>query len=634
MFDRDTIREVRQRTDLVQLIDEFVPLRRKGARHFGRCPFHQEKTASFSVSNDVGLAFCFGCKWGGDALRFFMDSQGVSFPEAVRALARRAGVEIPEDRTPEEIAEDRRQHDLAGRLLRVCEVAAAFFERQLHEAEWSELARGALDERGVTAETAATFRLGYAPASWDALAAHLRTHQLSPHDATLAGLLVDGRHGPRDRFRHRLMFPILDAGGRVVAFSGRILPVTAGMEGLDEGLVPEDAGKYVNSPETPLYKKGELLYGLTAARMSIRQRERALLVEGNFDVVQMHQHGFTETVAPLGTSFTDAQAKLLRRHTDRVTFLFDGDGAGRRAARAAHAVAERGGYVARVGVLPPDADPDSYLRAHGAPALTATLGRAVGIVEWILTDALAHMGDTVPERVAGLREIVPLLATVLDPIERAEYVRLAARALYLDEPRVREALRQYEREAAREAREAPLPGAQTIDRRPGLTALGAEGDTSDQAERRAMATGAEALLYAPALLATDEAAQFVALLPVGPLAEVLRLAREGWREEGRIDGAQLLEACPEARLRQWVAARLQPLDDEATAALCPGALADARARLARCHAARESHRARQESAREGARGNALGEVRVLEDARKKRERERASGTPSATATRR
>ena len=151
---------------------------------------------------------------------------------------------------------------------------------------------------------------------------------------------------------------ILDAGGRVVAFSGRILPVAAGMEGLDEDLVPEDAGKYVNSPETPLYKKGELLYGLTAARMSIRQRERALLVEGNFDVVQMHQHGFTETVAPLGTSFTDAQAKLLRRHTDRVTFLFDGDGAGRRAARAAHAVAERGGYVARVGVLPPDADPD------------------------------------------------------------------------------------------------------------------------------------------------------------------------------------------------------------------------------------------------------------------------------------
>lgn len=633
MFDRDTIREIRQRTDLVQLIDEFVPLRRKGARHFGRCPFHQEKTASFSVSNDVNLAFCFGCKWGGDALKFFMDSQGVSFPEAVRALARRAGVEIPEDRTPEEIAEDRRQHDLTGRLLRVCEVAASFFERQLHEAEWSELARAALDERGIAPETVERFRLGYAPASWDALAAHLRDHQLSPHDATLAGLLVDGR---RDRFRHRLMFPILDAGGRVVAFSGRILPTSAGMEGLDEGLVPEDAGKYVNSPETPLYRKGELLYGLTAARQSIRQRERALLVEGNFDVVQMHQRGFTETVAPLGTSFTDAQAKLLRRHTDRVTFLFDGDGAGRRAARAAHAVAERGGYVARVGVLPPDADPDSYLRAHGATALTATLGRAVGIVEWLLTDTLGHIGDTVPERVAGLREIVPLLATVLDPIERAEYVRLAARALYLDEPRVREALRQYEREAAREAREAPLPGAQTIDRRPGLTALGAEGDTSDQAERRAMATGAEALLYAPALLATDEAAQFVALLPVGPLAEVLRLAREGWVEDGRLDGAQLLEACPEARLRTWVAARLQPLDDEATVALCPGALSDARARLARCHEARESHRARQESAREGARGNALGEVRVLEDARRKRERERGAGTgtPSATATRR
>jgi DNA primase len=342
MFDRATIREVRQRTDLVDLVNEFVPLKRKGGRHFGRCPFHQEKTASFSVSGDVGLYFCFGCKATGDALRFFQETQGVNFPEAVRALARRAGVEVPEDRTPEEIAEDRRQRDLTGRLLAVCEVAAKFFERQLAEGEWSELARAALDERGIAPETVERFRLGYAPASWDALAAHLRAHQLSPHDATLAGLLVDGR---RDRFRHRLMFPILDAGGRVVAFSGRILPTSAGMEGLDEGLVPEDAGKYVNSPETPLYRKGELLYGLTAARQSIRQRERALLVEGNFDVVQMHQHGFTETVAPLGTSFTDAQAKLLRRHTDRVTFLFDGDGAGRRAARAAHGVAERGGVL-------------------------------------------------------------------------------------------------------------------------------------------------------------------------------------------------------------------------------------------------------------------------------------------------
>lgn len=303
-MDRGLIQTVRDRVDLVELVGQYVPLRRVGSRFVARCPFHQERTASFSVSAEQGVYHCFGCKASGDAFRFYAEMEGLTFPEALRALAERAGVEVPETRDPERIAEDRRQRNVSERLYAACEAAAVYFERCLADeaVPFSALARLSLVDRGISEETARAFRLGYAPARWDGLAEHLRAQRMSPADAELAGLLMPGRGGGSyDRFRHRLMFPVLDKSGRVVAFSGRILPSS---EEIAEGIVPEDAGKYINSPETPLYRKGELLFGLANARMSIRQKQEALLVEGNFDVVQMH-HGFTKTVAPLGTSFTE-----------------------------------------------------------------------------------------------------------------------------------------------------------------------------------------------------------------------------------------------------------------------------------------------------------------------------------------
>jgi DNA primase len=280
--------QVRARIDLAELVTHYVPLRRAGTSLLARCPFHDEKSASFHVSRDKGVFYCFGCKASGDVFDFYQRIEGVSFPEAIRALAERAGIEVTEEaRDPQKIAEERRAKELTERLFFACECACEFFEKSLLEAERSELAREAIAARGVSTECAQSFRLGYAPGEWSALAENLRARGVSPQDAELAGLLLPRTHGGGmyDRFRHRLMFPVFDRQSRVVAFSGRVLPVT---EDMAEGIVPENAGKYINSPETPIYRKSDLLYGLQVARGAMVKSADAILVEGNFDVVTMH----------------------------------------------------------------------------------------------------------------------------------------------------------------------------------------------------------------------------------------------------------------------------------------------------------------------------------------------------------
>lgn len=309
------------------------------------------------------------------------------------------------------------------RLYVVLEAAARFYRDALETAPFSELARGALEERGITAETAERFRLGYAPAQWDALAQHLRAKRFSPADGELAGLLLPGRRGYYDRFRHRLMFPVLDQAGRVVAFSGRILPV---IEAIPEGIVPTGAGKYVNSPETLVYRKGEHLYGLTNALTAMRHNAEAILVEGNFDVVQMHQHGFVETVALLGTSFTEAQAKLLRRFVETVVLAFDGDVVGREAIERAGAVARETGLRVLVQSLPDGLDPDTALRRGAWP-----LGPSVHWVEWLIRREGERCRPWVPYRVRALRRVAPWIAREA-PSARVHLTRAACEALDLE----------------------------------------------------------------------------------------------------------------------------------------------------------------------------------------------------------
>lgn len=678
MFERSVIQDVRRKTDIVALVGEYAPLKKMGTRWVCRCPFHEEKTPSFSVSPEVGLYFCFGCKASGDAIRFLEHLEGLTFPEALRRLAERAGVDLPETRDPAVIAEDRRRRSERDRILAVCEAAAAYYEAQLHpaaRAPFSELARGALEERGITAETATRFRLGYAPARWDGLTAHLRERGYSPADAELAGLLVPsmrghGGHGGNggngggawhDRFRHRLMFPIFDRAGKVVAFSGRILPES---EDMPEGIVPaEGAAKYLNSPESPVFTKGENLYGLQAARLTMRQRASGVVVEGNFDVVQMHQHGFTETVAPLGTAFTPEQAQLLRRTVDRVTLVFDGDGAGRKAARASHAVCEKAGLSARVGVLPSKSDPDSYLRASGAAAMAHVLAASQGMVEWLIRDAAAqltgsdaavshgghggHGGHglggavvTTSDRVAAARQLAPVLASIRDRIEAREEIRRAASELVLGESAIEEAVRDHLRTLREDAR-APLPTTRTASNRVGLSDLGRPGDVSDDAASKARRLGVEAVLFDPQLLASTACARLLEHLRP-PFDAVVREAREQWMRGERLDGPAILEAVvgegvPDEKatavtaVRAWVAARLIPPDDPGVTERCGMALRDALARLEQCRVARETEAARIDAARRSANGDREGEALALEQRRAGRTIT-VGGTPGTPGT--
>jgi DNA primase len=429
-FGADVLDDIRARVDIVELVGQVVNLKRAGENWKGLCPFHTERTPSFTVNPKRGIFHCFGCGAGGDAFRFLMRHDRLAFPEAVRALAERTGVVLAASREAEPEA--------AGKLealRRVMALAAEFYSRSLWEAGGAK-AREYLDTRGVDAEVARRFGLGYAPASWDALLSRMKVEGVGDELLVQAGLVLPRQTGGGfyDRFRGRLLFPIRDTQGRVVAFGGRAL---AGEE-----------PKYLNSPETPLYVKGQILYALDVARATMRERGRAILVEGYLDCLMAHQHGFTETVAALGTAFTPAQLGLLRRHADEVIALFDADAAGQKAASRIEemmtdgpdiqdlgwSVSRTGGFEkAGVAVLPAGHDPDSLLRAEGAEALRARLDAARSLLSFVLDKALAEddLGTSRGRATAHAR-VALLLSKVSNAEEATMLSREAGRRLGVD----------------------------------------------------------------------------------------------------------------------------------------------------------------------------------------------------------
>jgi DNA primase len=447
MISPETIALVKERTDVVALIGETVKLKRQGRSFVGLCPFHQEKSPSFHVNAERGFFHCFGCAESGSAVDFVMKNEGQTFPEAIRTLAERAGIEIVETLSDQE----RREANAARRskedLYAVSNAAATFFERMLRGSAahalahyaMAELARRGLpfpaddDRVGEAArigDTLQAFRVGYAPYGWDALAGYLRQQGISQLDAEKVGLLVPRTSGSGhyDRFRHRLMFAVSDAMGRTIAFSGRSLPEPTAAElaglGLSGPSQSPDAtpAKYINSPESPIYTKGEQLFGLHQARQAVRQKGEAVLVEGNFDVVALHARGVGNVVAPLGTAFTAAQAKLLKRFAPGVIVLFDGDAAGRKATRAARLPCREGGLDAKVASLPRGVDPDDFVRQQGSPALERLLKGAKGMREHLIEDALdgeAFRTGSLEEQRARLRAVLQILSEENDPNMRA-----------------------------------------------------------------------------------------------------------------------------------------------------------------------------------------------------------------------
>lgn len=442
----ELIAEIRERVDIVALIGEYVELKQRGANFSGLCPFHSEKTPSFNVRRDRQYFHCFGCQESGDALAFVMRLEGLTFPQAARALAEKAGIAIP-DGDEREDAERKRERQQQERLQAVAEAAAAFYVEQLGAHPQRAYAQRALAGRAIQDATAAQFRLGYAPAGWDALSKYLARKGHAMRDAEALGLCMRRREGEGhyDRFRHRLMFPITDLHGRVVAFSGRLLePIDA------SDAMRAQEPKYINSPESALYKKGALLFGLHQARVEIRRNGWALLCEGNFDLVALHQAGFGNAVAPLGTAFTDAQARLLRRFCQRVTLMFDGDNAGRKAVQAAYPLLRANELVGRVVALTAGADPDSYLRTHGAESLRRLVDGASGIVEFLIDAAAAPVGPGAADRAAAIAALGPVLVAVGNPVEIELYIERIAQRFSISDPRVvREQLRQGVRSAAR-----------------------------------------------------------------------------------------------------------------------------------------------------------------------------------------
>ena len=425
VINKSTIDLVRQRTDLVALIGETVKLQRAGRSWKGLCPFHKEKSPSFHVTPERGMFHCFGCQEHGSGIDFVMKVEGLSFPEAVRRLAERAGVEVEETATESERKQEAAQRKTRDDLFAAMQVAAVFYETCLREHPDAHVARAELERRGLVPEgptdaiatALSAFRVGYAPAQWDALAQYFRTHGVNPIVAEQVGLISPRNTGGGhyDRFRSRLMFGVVDLQGRVVAFSGRILadPKT--------GQVEKDVGKYYNSPETPIFRKGDTVFGLFQARQAIRQAEEAVVVEGNFDVVSLHARGIANVVAPLGTAFTPEQAQLLKRFAPTVTLLFDGDAAGKKAARAAREPCKRAGLEAKAAIVPPGTDPDDLVRTKGPDAVRAVIRAARGLLEHLITSALddSFVRADAGERVQRLKEVIELLRSEEDPTVRA-----------------------------------------------------------------------------------------------------------------------------------------------------------------------------------------------------------------------
>ena len=366
MIPDDMVEEVRAAADIVDVIGEFVQLKKAGREYKANCPFHEERTPSFYVVPAKGFYKCFGCGKSGDVFSFVMERQGLDFVEAVKHVAGRAGVQVREvKRSQEEEDPNRPLYEING-------FARDWFRRQLEDATVGAAAREYLEGRGISADVCERYGLGFAPDEWRALRDAAAKHGLEEELMLEVGLLGSSERSrePYDRFRGRIMFTIESRSGRVIAFGGRIL----------EGDT-KDAPKYLNSPETPIYHKGSNLYGLSWARHSIRREESALVVEGYMDVVSLAAHGFENVVAPLGTALTPEQAKLLSRYTKRVLLLFDSDAAGLRATfKAGDTLLEAGLHPAVV-TLPPGEDPDTLVRSEGREGLEQYLDQAVDVLD-------------------------------------------------------------------------------------------------------------------------------------------------------------------------------------------------------------------------------------------------------------
>ncbi|MBI5562073.1 MAG: DNA primase [Deltaproteobacteria bacterium] len=517
MIPKSKIDEVKDRASIVEVVSAYVPLKKRGKSHLGLCPFHSEKTPSFTVSEEKKIFYCFGCRETGSVVDFVMKKEGVAFPDAVLSLARRYGVEIIEEKDG--------SADGKEPLYEALKCAAHFFRVELGSTGGAE-ARAYLKRRGYEGEILDVFHAGFAPNRWDGLVNHLRKNRIRSEAAEKAGLIVKKQNGGwYDRFRSRVIFPIHDLRGRVVAFGGRSLDNTE--------------PKYLNSPESPVFRKGSVLYGLYQAKQSIMQESAAIVVEGYFDLLAMHGHGFTNCVATMGTALTSEHLRLLKPRAALCYALFDNDQAGRRAAIRCLDLFLDEELPCRAALIRGAKDPDELLARGGADAMREVISRAEPLMEFFLKDLRDVTSVTAPEGKARyLDNAVPMLLKVRNVAEKGHYAAFTAATLGIPVDAVYEALKMDAPAARTQGPRSPKTKALSIKE----------------------ATLLRVLLRHPELYDARFDAAAEAFIDAG-LKEAARVVGAFHRAGRGFDGAAILEALPEGADRSRVAEVISRDDD-------------------------------------------------------------------------
>ncbi len=403
----NTLQEIKDRIDIVELISDYVNLKKAGQNWKGLCPFHSEKTPSFTVSPAKQIFHCFGCGTGGDIFTFLVRHDNLTFPESLNILAKKAGVTLKTDKRSSAQAGEKET------LVNIHKFALDFFQQHLSK---NKAALSYLEKRGISRDVQSMFSIGYAPKSWNALLNFLTGKGCKPELIKKAGLIVQGAKGHYDTFRDRIIFPIYDLRGDVIAFGGRSI----------DGSEP----KYLNSPETPLFNKSKVLYGLDRAKGSIKHDSYAIFMEGYTDVITAHTYGFSNAVAPLGTAFTPEHGKLIKRFTDTVILVFDSDQAGKKASKKAAAILLEAGTNVKILSFPDNDDPDSFLKKNGKDAFSRLLEHPLSIIDFIVNQG--------GEKHLLAEEAFEVISKIPNEILQDEYIIMLAEKLNVSEQRVRD----------------------------------------------------------------------------------------------------------------------------------------------------------------------------------------------------
>ncbi|WP_090931976.1 DNA primase [Pelosinus propionicus] len=423
------IDRLRSESDIVSILSDYVPLKKKGKNYWGCCPFHHENTPSFSVTPDKGFFYCFGCQSGGNVFNFLMKIENISFFDAVKILAQKMNIPLPEkEKSSRELAREREN----SKLYRVNEMAREFFYACLTKTVYGKKAREYLNSRGVTDDVIEHFKIGFAPPAWGKLVNAFLERGIDQETLLRSGLIVERNSGDGvyDRFRSRVIFPIADARGRVVGFGGRV--------------IDDSQPKYLNSPETSVFNKRYILFGFDAAQKFIKESGQAIVVEGYMDAITAYAFGIRNVVASLGTAFSPEQAKLLLRNAKDIFFAYDSDAAGQNATMRALAILRNLGANVRVILIPDGKDPDEFIRKHGAEAFQSLIAEASDILEYQIKQAFQSIDYSGLEgKVAVVSKIVPILAEADNAVEVNAHIASISQTLAIDESAIRSEVRKF-----------------------------------------------------------------------------------------------------------------------------------------------------------------------------------------------